>query len=208
VLSLARMQSKLHTIENITWFESMRTFTDQVDRGLIPYNVKIFINSMGGAVLSGDERQQFYEKYYDYLKNLVFEITEAEQDDDDIVRIKRDIARQWNAQIAIDDYGSGYNSEISLLVFQPQIVKVDMSIVQGVDHDADRQNLLKNLIQYAKQRGIRVVAEGVQTREELQTVIKCGVDYVQGYYLAKPDYIPRDITAKQKLEIGKLKHGI
>ncbi|NCB75153.1 MAG: EAL domain-containing protein [Clostridia bacterium] len=208
VLNLARIQSKLYIIESITWFEGMRTFTEQVERGLIPYNVKVFINSIGGTMLSGEERMQFYEKFYDYMKNLVIEITEADQNDDDIIGMKRDMARQWNAQIAVDDYGSGYNSELSLLYFQPDIVKVDMTIVQGVDHDEDRLNILKNLIQYAHQRDIRVVAEGVQTKEEMQTVVACGVDYVQGYYLAKPDYLPRDITAKQKQEIGRMKHGI
>lgn len=207
VLNLARLHSKLHAVESITWFEGMKTYAEQVVNGLIPYNTKVFINSIGGVVLSDDELDIFYEKYYDYLKNLVIEITESEQDDDESIRKKRQLAERWKALIAIDDYGSGYNGEISLLNFQPNIVKVDINIIQGVDHDADRLNLLKNLIQYARQRNIRILAEGVNTSEELKTVIECGVDLVQGFYLAAPTFIPRDISAKLRREIGEYKYG-
>jgi EAL domain-containing protein (putative c-di-GMP-specific phosphodiesterase class I) len=207
VLNLARLHSKLHEIENITWFEGMKAYAEQVENGLIPYNTKVFINSIGGVVLSDDELNEFNEKYYDYLKNMVIEITESEQDDDESIRKKRWLAERWKALIAIDDYGSGYNGEVSLLYFQPNIIKIDINIIQGVDHDTDRLNLLKNIIQYAKQKNIRILAEGVNTSEELKTVIECGVDLVQGFYLATPVFIPRDISAKLRREIGEYKYG-
>ncbi len=207
VLNLARLYSKLHIIESMTWFEAMKAYMEQVENGLIPYNTKVFINSIGGVSLTEAEMETFHEKYYDYVKNLVIEITETERDDDESIRIKRQAADKWKAMIAIDDYGSGYNGAVSLLNFQPHILKVDISIIKGVDHDGERLSLLKNIIQYAKQRNIRVLAEGVDTGEELKTVIDCGVDLVQGFYLSAPGFVPRDISSKLRHEIGVYKYG-
>ncbi|NCA99330.1 MAG: bifunctional diguanylate cyclase/phosphodiesterase [Clostridia bacterium] len=207
VINLARVQGKLQHVEKMTWFSGMQTYADAVSKGLLAYDAKVFINSIGGVVLADQELERFQETFYDLIKNLVIEITETDQDDESTIRIKRQMARLWRAQIAIDDFGSGYNSELSLLFFQPDIVKVDRAIVQGVDSDPDRQVILKNLITYARQRQIRVLAEGIETREELQEVIACGVDYVQGYYLGRPDFVPRGLTDRQVLEIGEYRYG-
>ena len=102
------------------------------------------------------------------MKNLVIEITETEQNDELSSKKKRQIADDWKAMLALDDYGTGYNGEVALLLFQPNIIKVDINIVHGVDRDSDRLNLLKNIIQYARQRNIRVLAEGVGSRDELK----------------------------------------
>jgi diguanylate cyclase (GGDEF)-like protein len=208
VLRLAKIHSKLHVIENITWFEAMRTYVEQIEKGTIPYNTKIFINSIGGVVLNDSELSRFHEDFYDYVKNIVIEITETEQNDEASVRKKRQIADNWKAMIALDDYGTGYNGEVSLLVFQPNIIKVDINIIHGVDQDNNRLNLLKNIIQYARLRDILVLAEGVNSREELKTVIECGVDLVQGHYIATPVFTPKDISAKLRREIGDFKHGV
>jgi diguanylate cyclase (GGDEF)-like protein len=208
VLNLAKIHSKLHVIENITWFEAMKAYVEQVEKGTIPYNTKVFINSVGGVVLSNNELNEFYERFYDYVKNLVIEITETEQNDELSSKKKRQIADDWKAMLALDDYGTGYNGEVALLLFQPNIIKVDINIVHGVDRDSDRLNLLKNIIQYARQRNIRVLAEGVGSRDELKTVIECGVDFVQGHYLATPVLTPKGIPAKLIKEIGEFKHGV
>jgi EAL domain-containing protein (putative c-di-GMP-specific phosphodiesterase class I) len=203
VLNLAKIHSKLHVIENITWFAAMKAYVEQVEKGSIPYNTKVFINSVGGVVLSDNELNEFYERFYDYVKNLVIEITETEQNDE-LSSKKKGNRRRLKAMLALDDYGTGYNGGFALLLFQPNIIKVDINIVHGVDRDSDRLNLLKNIIQYARQRNIRVFAEGVGSRDELKTVIEWGVDVVQGHYLATPVLTPKGIPAKLIKEIESL----
>lgn len=70
-----------------------------------------------------------------------------------------------------------------------------------IDKDLNRQQISKNLISYAKQRKIKIVAEGVETREELEKLIEFGVDYLQGYYFSKPEFIPPEIRAELVKEI-------
>ena len=165
----------------------------------------MFIHAHGGTGLTEQEVEQFYEMFVDYVKNMVIEITETEQNDEYTIGFKHKIAKRTSASIAIDDYGSGYNSELSLLFFRPDIVKVDMEIIRGIDKDENRAALLKNLISYARHRNIKVLAEGVETKEELRAVVNFGVDYLQGYYLSRPDSLPKDLTDKQKLEIAQLR---
>lgn len=87
--------------------------------------------------------------------------------------------------IALDDYGSGYNSEKSLLAISPQYIKVDMAIIRDIDIDPDKQQIVVNIVNYAHQRGMYIVAEGIETSAELEKVLELGVDLLQGYYLAR-----------------------
>ncbi len=70
--------------------------------------------------------------------------------------------------IAIDDFGSGYSNDSSLVFLSPNLVKIDISIVREIHKSLDKQNLLENLISYAKKRDIIVLAEGVETIEEIK----------------------------------------
>lgn len=63
-----------------------------------------------------------------------------------------------------------------------------MSIIRHIDIDQSRLKLLQNLISYSRERGIAVIAEGVETREEMRVLIENGVDYLQGFYLGRPSY--------------------
>ena len=111
------------------------------------------------------------------------------------------------AGLAIDDYGSGYSSELTLLYMSPDYVKIDMSIVRNVDKDVNRQALVASTIQYCKTRNIKIIGEGVETYDEMETLIRLGVDYMQGYYLGRPDLVARPVreSLREKiLELQKL----
>ena len=77
---------------------------------------------------------------------------------------------------------------------QPDYVKIDVAIVRGVDQDDDKRQLVENLVSYAHVRGIALVGEGVETRAELEALAALGVDYVQGYFLARPALLPPPVT--------------
>ena len=94
----------------------------------------------------------------------------------------------------LDDYGTGYNSEKCLLTLSPQYVKVDIAIIRDIDTDADKQQIVSNIVEYAHQRGMYIIAEGVETKEELEKVLELKVDLLQGYYLARPAAVPQEVN--------------
>ncbi|MGP1438231.1 MAG: EAL domain-containing protein [Treponema sp.] len=202
ILRLAKVQSKLYIIEEITLFESMKTYSSKIKEGLIPKDTKVFINTINSQSLSKKLFQAFENEYRDYLENIVLEITETDSLDDAFFAQKLEYIKKWNAMIAIDDFGTGYNTDVALIFLSPNLVKIDMSIVRDVDKDIDKQNILENLMSYTKKRNIIVLAEGVERIEEVETLVSFGVDLFQGYYFAKPDFEIKEID-KEKVELVK-----
>ncbi|MEG2677007.1 MAG: EAL domain-containing protein, partial [Oscillospiraceae bacterium] len=135
------------------------------------------------------------------LSRVVLEITEGEQQNTDFLSEKLDMMNSWGGQIAIDDFGTGYNSELSLLTSSPNIVKLDISLVSGVNDDEDRQRLISGIINYAKNRNITVLGEGVETYEEMKTLVSLGVELLQGYYIARPSFDVVPIRESLRAEI-------
>ena len=82
----------------------------------------------------------------------------------------------------------GYNGEATLVDTPLQYVKLDMTIIRHIDTDPNRLKLLQNLVSFSRDRGIRVIAEGVETKEEMRVLIENGVDYLQGFYLGRPAF--------------------
>lgn len=198
---LAKAESKLLQIEELTWAETLAAF-DRLDRtGMIAPGQRVFINSVASQCLTDEDLAALEQRYGRLLSRVVIEITEGEASVGNITSRKKHRAQLWNAQLALDDYGTGFNSEAVLMEYAPDLVKVDVSIIRGIDADPDRRDLLNSLIGYAGTRNIRVLAEGVETAAELETVIACGVDYIQGYYIARPDFEVRPIPARVQQEI-------
>ena len=76
-----------------------------------------------------------------------------------------------------------------------------MSLIRDIDKDNERKKLVGNIIQYNKDNNIKTIAEGVETYDEMSTLIELGIDYLQGYYLGKPDFDILDISEDKKREI-------
>ena len=129
------------------------------------------------------------------------EITEEEAIDREAMETKRH-APGFSGMFALDDYGSGYSNEGSLLELSPRFIKVDLTIIRGIDTDPDKQQIVQNIVAYAHPRSMQIIAEGVETAEELKKVLELGVDGLQGYFLAKPANIPTRIApaARQIIE--------
>ena len=198
VIKLATADSRLYEIERITFFKSLESFVKNEKKFK---DAKIFINSIPNHLLSNEDSEKFEDLYGEYLDRLVIELLENEKSSGKNISKKRKLIEKWNAKLAIDDFGSGYNNEAVLLAITPDFVKIDMEIVRGIDKDLNRQQISKNLISYAKQRNIKIIAEGIETKDELEKLIEFGVDYLQGYYLGKPEFIPSEISEKLVKEV-------
>lgn len=120
------------------------------------------------------------------LNQIIFEFTENERLNTDhllnILKTYRDIG----FKTAIDDFGAGYAGLSLLSRFQPDIVKIDMDLIRGIDTDRVRQTILKNILMMLGDLGIVAICEGIETLAELATVRDLGVCFGQGYFLARP----------------------
>ena len=194
LLRTAKTGAKLYEIERLTWSKSLEDFKALVDAGRIDKNAHIFINSIANTCLEHGDEAVILQNYAPFLPNIVLELLEGETADEEFTAHKLQIVRQSGGQTALDDFGAGYNSEYALLSIHPNIVKIDRSIINGCDKDESRRMLINNLVKLAQSKDILVLAEGVETKEEMETVIACGVDFLQGYYLAHPLFEPQPIA--------------
>jgi EAL domain-containing protein (putative c-di-GMP-specific phosphodiesterase class I) len=128
----------------------------------------------------------------DYLdvvqpERLVLEITEHALVDD-YLPLQATVAklRAAGVRFAVDDAGAGYSSMRHILTLHPEIIKLDMSLTRNIDSDTSRKALAAAMIGFGGQTGSHVVAEGVETRQELEALQTLGVHEVQGYHLSHP----------------------
>ncbi|MFB9993704.1 EAL domain-containing protein [Deinococcus oregonensis] len=133
------------------------------------------------------------------LDRLMFEITEHESVLNE-ARVRRIIEayRGYGFVTALDDYGAGHATAGLLLALRPDIVKVDMAVIRGLNQDHWRSCLVEHLAQFAAKVGVLVIAEGVETVEEARCLLSLGVTYMQGYLFARPAFealptVPDDI---------------
>jgi len=120
-------------------------------------------------------------------QNVVLEITERSAITD--IENARALAmglRNRGFRIAVDDLGAGYAGLNSFALLEPEFVKLDMTLVRDVDSSKVKQKLVKSLASLCSDMGLHVIAEGVETPEERDTVIDLGCDLLQGFLFAKP----------------------
>ncbi len=120
------------------------------------------------------------------LNQIIFEFTETERVDSEhvlkILRTYRDIG----FKTAIDDFGAGHAGLSLLARFRPDIVKIDMDLIRGIDAEPVKRTILRNLLALLHDLAIAPVCEGVETLAELTVIQDLGVRLVQGYVLARP----------------------
>lgn len=120
------------------------------------------------------------------LNRIIFEFTETEKlDTAHILNILRTY-REMGFQTAIDDFGAGHSGLGLLTHFQPDIVKLDMDLIRGIDKDPVRRKIVKHTLDMLADLNIVPLCEGVETGGELAALRDLGVSLVQGYLLSKP----------------------
>lgn len=105
--------------------------------------------------------------------------------------------RSLGGRLAIDDAGAGFASFRHVLVLNPDVIKLDMSLTQGIDRDRNRRALASAMISFATEVGATIIAEGIEIREDLEALRSLGVRYGQGFYLGRPrELLPGDDPSK------------
>lgn len=178
VLEIAKRQEMLCKIEQITFSSTMKILSENQD---FFSTRKMFINCIPNALLSDEDFIKLTDSYGSLFDRVVVEVTEENPVFDSAVKTLDDRLRSRRTQIALDDYGTGYSNDSTLLAVRPEYIKIDRSIIKDIDKDIQRQHLVANMVDFASQHGIMALGEGVETLEELETVISLGVDLIQGY---------------------------
>lgn len=108
------------------------------------------------------------------------------------LHVLKEVSTRTNARLVVDDFGAGYSNLDRLADLQPSVVKLDLALVRGVHANPRRQAVVRHMVSLCSELGASVVAEGVEVLDELKCVRDLGVEYAQGYLLARPAAPPPD----------------
>ena len=144
----------------------------------------VSMNVSAGTLLTPDCLRLLYSLP---LHRVVLELSEHDQVDDyDALKAALVPLRAAGMRLAIDDVGAGFSSLRHIVVTSPDVIKIDRSIVTGLDTDPVLTRLVHSLVDFAHGVGVRVVAEGVETAAEQALLLELGVDDGQGWHLGRP----------------------
>ncbi len=137
--------------------------------------------------------------------DVVIELTEhGLSEDESLLSAAVAPLRAFGCDIAIDDLGAGSSGLKTWSAIRPDYVKVDRYFVAGVEQDAVRSEILRSVVDMGRVTGCRIIAEGVENREQFALALELGVDYVQGYLLGHPQRTPKlDAMVLGSLEAAK-----
>ncbi len=186
VLELATRQERLYEVEHYTFYNVLRIMNE--NKALFD-DRKLFLNSIPTATLKEDEFNELLEQYDDLMKHLVIEITENGMQSEESCAAVHKYMEKSGCELALDDYGTGYSNASSLLQNSPNYLKIDHSMIMGIDSDSKKQHLVSGYISFANNHNMKILAEGVETPEELQMVIQLGCHLIQGFYTGRPNSV-------------------
>jgi len=142
-------------------------------------------------VLDPDFRDTYLKSLLDELLltpfNIVFEITEREAIENyELFNKAVQYYKDLGFAIAVDDTGSGFSSLETVVELKPDYIKLDISLVRGIQKNMLKQELIKAILNLSAKMGSMVIAEGIETEEELNVLREIGVTVGQGFLFAKP----------------------
>lgn len=124
-------------------------------------------------------------------ERVVFELTESQPlDQFDLLRAASEHFQRQGFAIALDDLGAGYAGLRVWSELCPDYVKIDRHFISGIDSDPVKREFVRAMLDIANRMGNKVIAEGIETADELNTLVAMGIDNVQGFYLARPAALP------------------
>jgi diguanylate cyclase (GGDEF)-like protein len=147
------------------------------------------INLTMEDILHPDITQLLIHKMSDkrYHSRVVYEIVESESlEKADLVFEFIKNMKKFGCEIAIDDFGTGYSNFEYLVKLTPDYIKIDGSMIKDITSNPDDEEVVKTIIDFAKKRHLKTIAEFVSSREIFEKVLELGIDYSQGYYIGKP----------------------
>ena len=183
ILECAEKAKRLYDIEKATMTNALSIIEQHQD---IFKKRKLFVNSITAHALTDEDWGALESQYGELMEKMVIEFTEqTEIDDQSLNKIRSRLSRA-KVKLAIDDFGTGYSNTSNLIKYNPDYVKIDRSLIEGINEKPKMRRLVSGFIEFIHENGYQALAEGVETYEELQTMIQLGSDLIQGFYTSKP----------------------
>ncbi len=157
----------------------------------MPSDSRLFVNLHPEQLGDPDRLARDVERLRSQADRVVMEITERSRlSDIDNWEASVEALSSAGFSLAIDDLGAGYNSLTMLADLQPSYIKLDMSLVRSIDTEPRKQRLVQLMATFADATNAQLIAEGVETAQECQTLMDCGSHLLQGYFFARPSTDP------------------
>lgn len=160
------------------------------------YAGKLFLNVnpniMHDPAFQNGFTSECMTKYRINPRNIIFEITEKNAVTD-IQGFKKAVEhyKNQNYEIAIDDAGAGYSGLTLISDIRPHFIKLDMQLIRGIDTDGLKRALVKGMYEFSEITNTLLIAEGIETLEELRVLVDIGIHYGQGYFIQRPSEVLR-----------------
>jgi len=204
LFEMAKKNQKLWELESLCRAKALKGACEK------PARMKLFLNVEPNIIYDPEFISGFTQEKLLKLglnsEDIIFEITEKTAVISPGV-FKKALSHYQNQgfKVAIDDFGLGYSGLARICSFSPDYLKIDMSIVRGIDKDKKKRSVVSSIVRLCREVNIEVVAEGIETEEELETLIELDVDYGQGFFLGRPDEKFQSLRGKVELMIRQLR---
>lgn len=176
-----KLYDKLHELELVSFFGAAMEYKKR------NYNALLSVNSFPAEAFSTVEAEEYALCFKNIEEKLIIEILEYTEEKHWTWKAKREhITNYKGIQVALDDFGTGYNDSEAVAYYEPNMIKIDRSLISNIDNDKKKQNRLLDLVNDMHDKVIVVLAEGIETKEEYDFLYNAGVDFFQGYYLGRP----------------------
>lgn len=183
ILDAATKYNRLYDIEKATLYNTLAFISKNQDTFK---ERKLFVNSITATMLTDEDWEWLVNEYGELMEKMVIELTEQTEMSDEVLDVIHRRLRENKIKLSIDDYGTGYSNTSNLLRYSPDYVKIDRSLISGIDDNLKMQKFISSIIEFVHDNGYLALAEGVETYEELKTMIQLGADLVQGFYISRP----------------------
>jgi EAL domain-containing protein (putative c-di-GMP-specific phosphodiesterase class I) len=202
ILDLAQRFGRLYDIEKATLRNTLTYLSNNQE---VFEKRKLFINAITSQLLNEEDYSKLRADFGELLEKVVIELTEqTEISDEMLINIHRRLKND-KMELAIDDYGTGYSNTSNLIRYNPDYVKIDRALISHIDSNPKMQKIVSNIIDFLHASGYIALAEGVETAEELKTMIGFGADLIQGYYVSRPKpVLLREISEDVQAEIVRI----
>jgi len=203
--------------ENLLWEMELSTRSSAIEKFLSLQSDKILFLNVDPDIIKDEKFVKGSTKHLfeNMIKqsNIVFEITEKTAIKD-YIEFKK-IIENYKTQgykIAIDDVGAGYSGLTTISEVRPNYIKIDMFLIRDIDKDNFKKSIVRALVELANNSNLKLIAEGIETLDELKTVIELGIPMAQGFLLGKPskellvlDDRLKNFIQETKLSLEKMK---
>lgn len=202
LFQLARNEDRLWALEKLCRKKALKNSSTMPKSAVLFLNVDVKV--MEDLDFKSGFTKKNLENYGIPPESIVFEITEKTAITDiNLFRASINYYQSQNFKIAIDDFGSGYSGLNRLCSLSTNFLKIDINLIKDINKQAIKKSIISSIVDFCKKSSIKTIAEGIETRDELKTLIELGIDYGQGYYLALPKPEFQSLDQDRRLEIIK-----